>query len=227
MLRTLAAALVIAAGTSGCGDDGAPERDQRPGKRDAAAPVDASARDAGQRDATGRDATQTFVGEVEGSEIRVGALIEAGRARIFFCGGPSNYATATHWQVSELDTDGAFSFADDQREVSGRLDGDRLQGELIRHGHPPEPFDAQRVVSGTLAGLYEAQSDCGRVGLIVAQRSRSAMATGQGACVGAGHAPQQVNPILPLTSDDDGAIEVEVQGDEGAERVRVQRAAPP
>ena len=47
---------------------------------------------------------------------------------------------------------------------------------------------------------------CGRVGLIVTQPSPDETATAQGACVGPGHLPEQVNPILPIARRDDGSI---------------------
>jgi hypothetical protein len=82
-------------------------------------------------------------------------------------------------------------------------------------------FSAVRVAPGTIAGLYEGTSDCGRIGLIVSQPDVDSDPHGQGACVGEGHAPEQVNPILPIALVD-GMIRVEI----GETEASVQEAAP-
>jgi hypothetical protein len=60
--------------------------------------------------------------------------------------------------------------------------------------------------------LYEGQADCGRLGLIVQQPKKSSPVHAQGACVGSGHEPEQVNPILPVAISM-GEIAVEAPGD--------------
>jgi hypothetical protein len=188
--------------------------------------VDASTASGATRDG-GSDAAIVLVGEVGDSDIRLGAVIAADRMRLFFCGGPSSYATATHWLQVELDAGPGFAFQNDALALQGELDGERLEGELTRAGEPALRFNAERVRAGTLAGLYEAQAECGRVGLIIAQRSESDPPAAQGACVGPGHVPEQVNPILPLALDQNGTIAVEVEREGSLEAARVQRAAPP
>jgi hypothetical protein len=216
----------------GCGDDdsdGTPEMMQGPASRgdgDASAGGDASALGNASSDAGG-DAPIVLVGAVDDSDIRLGAVIAADRIRVFFCGGPSSYASATQWLQAQLAADGSFAFESDALQLQGQLDGGRLRGELTRAGERALAFSAERVRAGTLAGLYESEAECGRVGLIVTQRSPSDAPSAQGACVGPGHAPEQVNPILPLALDEDGALAVEVVRADGTEPASVQPASPP
>lgn len=214
--RLCLCALALATAAS-CGDDDdsqTPARGKPPGDSGAEA-----------RDAATPGAQQVLVGALAASDVQLAAVVANGRARLFFCGGPRSYQTATHWLQAELDADGRFEVANDAVHLQGQLDAGGLQGELTREGEAPAEFSAQPVRSSTLAGLYEAQSDCGRIGLIVTQRSATAAPTAQGACVGPGHAPEQVNPILPLATNDDGTIAVEVVRDGDVERARVHRAA--
>lgn len=192
-----------------------------------AATGDASGRDAGDR------ALRVLVGAVEGSDIAVGAIIADRRARMFFCGGASSYASATHWfPLVELGLDGDADAGFDQTSadgfaVRGSLLGATLRGEVTRKGEASQQFSADLVQDGTLAGLYESMSDCGRVGLIVTQARQKDAARAQGACVGPGHLPEQVNPILPVTLAADGTIGVELITDDGKQDARVHAAAGP
>ena len=207
LLRSLAAAACLL--LAGCGDDAH--------EQEAAAPEDAS---------TGRE-VRVFVGELGGSDVKLGAVVAGGRARLFFCGGPTSYAEQTRWLQVELDDRARFELDADDWHVRGQLVGGSLSGELEQGAAAPGDFTAELARTSTLAGLYEGTADCGRVGLIVSQRDEDAPATGQGACVGPGHAPEQVNPILPIALEDDGSIRVEVQADGALQQARVTAAAPP
>ena len=56
--------------------------------------------DAGADEDASTPALRYWVGTVEDSDIRLGVAQEPERARVFFCGGPSSYATATRWVVT-------------------------------------------------------------------------------------------------------------------------------
>jgi hypothetical protein len=193
---------------------------------------DAGAHDAGAHDAGG-GARRVLVGAVDDTDIALGAIIEDGRARMFFCGGPSSYASATHWfalVALDADSDAGAGFEQtgtDGFVVRGSLAGTSLRGEYTRKGEPPATFSADFVHEDTLAGLYEGSDDCGRLGLIVTQTTTKKAARAQGACVGAGHLPQQVNPILPVALGDDGTIRVELDTGDGKQSARVHVAAGP
>lgn len=167
-------------------------------------------------------ALRYWVGTVDDSDIRLGVAQEPDRARVFFCGGPSSYATSTRWVVTTLAADGGFEFEDDSWRVTGELSDDAIAGKLRLGSDESHDFSASPVRKGTIAGLYEGMADCGRIGLIVSQADRDDEPSGQGACVGMGHPPEQVNPILPIALSGD-EIRVEVGGAESS----VRPAGPP
>jgi len=98
--------------------------------------------------------------------------------------------------------------------VVGQVDDTGTSGTVTPAGGPVFSFHALPVAKGTIAGLYEAASPCGKVGLIVAQGSAADEPAGQGACVPAtgGASPEQVNPIRPIERAPDGTIAVVVAG---------------
>lgn len=213
--------LVVGLFTHGCGDDADGGKDAG----DSRAEQDAAARDGatpGDDDAGTTAQLSRWVGKVEGGDVLLGVVADgAGRARVFFCGGPSSYATSTRWVLSAVDRDGAFSYDEMGWRVTGEIEAGRIRGRLELGDDEGHAFSAEPVRTGTLAGLYEGQSECGRVGLIVLQDSASSTPRGQGACVGPGHVPEQVSPILPITLEA-GAIAVEI----GDAKAQVRPAGP-
>lgn len=161
-----------------------------------------------------------LVGAVEDSDIRLGAVVEGRRARLFFCGGDSSYETATRWIVVDLDADGRFDYDDLGLRATGRLRSESLDGQWSA-GDEQHAFEASPIRADTLAGLYEGTAECGRIGLIVTQSAADDEPSAQGACVGPGHLPKQVHPILPVALED-GEIRVEIAGNES----RVHPATP-
>ncbi|HKU41887.1 MAG TPA: hypothetical protein VJR89_27205 [Polyangiales bacterium] len=179
-------------------------------------------KDAGQDAAA--PVLQYWVGAVEDSDIRLGVAEQGERARLFFCGGPKSYETSTRWVVVDLAADGGgFELDDGDWQIAGTLGDDALRGKVRIGSGDARSFAARPTSDDTLAGLYEGMADCGRVGLIVTQAERSDEPTGQGACVGTGHPPEQVNPILPIALQND-AIGVEIGGREASVR---PAAGPP
>jgi hypothetical protein len=172
-------------------------------------------------------APRVFVGEVPGTDARVGIVASSAHARFFFCGGPSSYLTLTHWLPADLTPAGDASADVGGFRLDAMLEGKNARGTIVEADGSSHPFAAVAITPATVAGLYEAASPCGKVGLIVSQTSAAAPAEGQGACVsGAGQTPgiRQVNPILPLARDASGTIRVVVDG--SGEEAQVRAAAP-
>jgi hypothetical protein len=173
-------------------------------------------------------APRVFVGEVDGSDVRVGVVATDHSARIFFCGGDATYKTMTHWVPSApIDSHGAVAEPADAAGwmVAGHVAAAGVSGTVTPSGGAAFTFHANPVAKDTIAGLYEAAGPCGKVGLIVAQGSSSETPAAQGACVPAtGNAdPEQVIPVRPIERAGDGTIPVVV----GGVQVRVYAAAPP
>jgi hypothetical protein len=170
---------------------------------------------------------RVFVGDVEGTDAQVGIVASSARARFYFCGGATSYLTLTRWLPVGFTDASDITSQVVGLELKASLHGADAKGTIRDQDGTMHLFGATEVAPGTVAGLYEAASPCGKVGLIVSQTSPSAPAAGQGACVsGDSQAPsvRQVNPILPLSRDASGAIEVTV---DGAGEKAVVRAAMP
>jgi hypothetical protein len=185
--------------------------------------AEVGAREEGLGELDAAPAHDVLVGEVEDSDVRVGVLADDARLRVFLCGGPSSYASATHWVRAELEPNGDFTFSSDALQLEGSLVDGVLEAELTADGERAV-VRAERVRDDTLAGLYEAKAECGTVGLIVTQDEPAAEPTAQGACVGEGHLPDQVNPIKPIARDRSGTIAVDVLRGDETTRAELRRA---
>jgi len=168
-----------------------------------------------------------LVGEVPGTDVRLGVVATDQKARLFFCGGPSSYATRTKWFETGIDASGRLVFERSETEKWG-IDatfGDGIvEGSVDTGDGRPLAFRAIAVRESTIAGLYEATAPCGRVGLIVAQPTLDEIPAGQGACVGP-PTLEQVNPLSPIVRAADGTIRVVVGT--SPEEILVRAAAPP
>ena len=173
---------------------------------------------------------RVFTGTVEGTDAEVAIVASARHVRIYFCGGPSSYMTMTHWFTLDLDPSGATQAQADAATdwtLDGKLTDPTASGSITIADGTSLTFRAARVADTTIAGLYEAETGCGKIGLIVMQASAQLPSSGQGACVNAAARPsvEQVNPIKPLTRAADGSIQVQVVG--STETVLVRAATPP
>ena len=173
--------------------------------------------------------TRVLIGQVDGSDVRVGIVATEHSARVYFCGGDATFTTMTHWFPSvPFGTSGADLAPPGPTagwSIAGQVDELVASGMVTPAGGAALPFHAALVAAGTIAGLYEATGPCGKVGVIVAQATAGDEPVGQGACVpAAGTAsPEQVNPIRPIQRAADGTIAVVVDG----AQVAVHAAAPP
>jgi hypothetical protein len=169
-----------------------------------------------------------FVGQVAGTDAQVGIVASSVRARFYFCGGPSSYLTLTRWMPVDFTDASDVTTEVGDLTLEASFHGADAKGTIRDATGTSHLFGATEVAPGTVAGLYDAASPCGKVGLIVSQDSPSAPAAGQGACISADSqtpSVQQVNPILPLARDASGAIEVVVDGSD--EKAVVRAAAVP
>ena len=155
---------------------------------------------------------ERLVGSVEDSDVAVAAVTDGDQTRLFFCGGDSSYATATRWFNLAFRGD-ALNADDGAWHLRATRDRDGIHGEITHDPEEARKFEAVPVANGTLAGLYEGKAGCGRLGLIVTQPDRDTDPAAQGACVGDGHDPEQVNPIAPVESVD-GKIRVQAPSED-------------
>jgi hypothetical protein len=173
-------------------------------------------------------APRVFTGEVAGTDAEMSAIVTAHHARLYFCGGDSTYATLSRWVPSKVS--GSDVSADAPAgagwTLHASIDGDQLDGELSTGDAGTHSFHAGVIDDRTMAGLYEATSPCGHVGVIIMQPSAQDAPAAQGACIGDGNVDiHQVNPVLPLVRAKDGTIRVVIDG--SSTEVSISAAAPP
>jgi hypothetical protein len=165
-----------------------------------------------------------YVGEVEDSDVRVAVVADAAKARVFFCGGDESFATETRWFNLELD-EAELSADDGDWHLRATRDEESVYGEITHDPDAPRAFSTALVAKGTLSGLYEGKAQCGRIGLIVSQAEQGSSIEAQGACVGEGHPPEQVNPITPITSEA-GKIRVQAPSEDATPLLQAATLTP-
>jgi hypothetical protein len=206
---------------SGCDDDGGQEpTSASSGRGDGGARGDRDASDSEER-------VRVLVGALSDSDVKLGVIATALRARLFFCGGADTVQSMTRWVVADIDQNDTVELDADDWHISGHFDGDELIGALARDGEEDAEFVAKLALVDTLAGVYEGMDQCGRVGLIVTQPSQNDVATAQGACVGMGHSPEAVTALLPIMRENDGSITVQLEDDDAPRLASVIAAAAP
>jgi hypothetical protein len=151
------------------------------------------------------------VGVIEETDVRVAAIVGAGKARLFFCGGAESHLTATRWFEIAFNSE-HLEYKDDAWRIHAHLTGDGVVGEVERTGDGVRTFKAHGFERATIAGLYEGRAECGHLGVIVTQSTKNDAPTAQGACVAASGAPsQQVDAIAPIALVD-GKLMVRTPG---------------
>lgn len=197
--------LAMALLTAACTDDAEPSTPDGGSLREPASP-----------------AKLRWVGAVDDSDVRVAMIAGGGKARLYFCGGPSTYARATHWFNIDYDSGEHVEFEQDNWRIHAHLLLDGMSGEVDGVDDSTRTFRATLVTPSSLAGLYEGKADCGRVGVIVTQPNKGAAPSAQGACTSStGKPPQPVEPIVPEA----GSIEVRARTPGGGDATLLLRAA--
>jgi hypothetical protein len=173
--------------------------------------------------------SRVFVGAVTGTDAQVGLVATETGAVVYFCGGDSSFATKTHWIPSAaIGATGLMAASDTSGwSLSGQLDDGGASGNVVMGDGGTFAFHANPVAAQTIAGLYDAQGPCGKVGVIVSQPGPSDAPAIQGAClpaVGTGSGSvEQVNPVRPLERATDGTIAVLA----GGAQISVRATAAP
>lgn len=166
-------------------------------------------------------ATQTtFVGDIPGTDVRVAVIRDGDRIALFFCGGDASFATSTKWIRTSAEG-AAFTVADGGWTAEVSIDGAAVTGTVDRGDGVPVAWQAARVDEAGLPGLYEAEHEDGRVGVIVGLDG-AGEPVAQGALVSATIAAQVV-PIAPLERVAD-RVQVKVLLPDGAKNLTVRRA---
>lgn len=150
----------------------------------------------------------TYVGTVDGTDVSVGLVTDGAYTALFFCGGPTSYATSTKW-FRFADSSDAFTAQAGTWTASGTTSGGGASGTLDRGNGQTLTWSAARVPDGSIMGLYESIDATGTAGVVV--RSESDASGTQGALINSQLAIEQIIPILPLAQTDHG-LHVQISG---------------
>ena len=155
---------------------------------------------------TAQSAAAIYVGAVDKSEVKVGLVVENGKAALFFCGGPSSLAQ-TKWLRGAAEPKRVVLSKDGWKGEANLTDGEAT-GTVDMASGTAVPFKATRVTGGSIAGLYESGADVkeGKAGVVV-----SAEDAAQGAFVVPNLPVAQIIVITPIRVLDTG-IPVKVDG---------------
>lgn len=145
-LPLLAAGVVSLAG---CGSDPEPEQ---PAAQDTAALEEAS-----------------YVGEVAGTDMRVGIAAHNGKADVFFCGGPTSLARTKWFRALAFPLEQPF--AKDGFSTTVVRGDDQATGTLVFPDGTSHAWSATKVDGNGLAGLYDVKDERGVGGVIVHSQS--------------------------------------------------------
>ncbi|HEY3255996.1 MAG TPA: hypothetical protein VGJ91_18685 [Polyangiaceae bacterium] len=159
---------------------------------------------------------RVWVGTVQDSDAMLGVVESRGAASLFLCGGPSSFASQTHWFFSPTGLDSAFSMTDGGFQLEGSTSSDQIVGTLRQDSGDTHSFSVQQVNGALLAGVYDALGPCGHLGLIVLPNAPGELPAAQGTCLkteAGAELVEQVNPVMPLARSANAGVAVTVDTD--------------
>lgn len=163
-----------------------------------------------------------LVGTLEGTDARVGLVVDDAKGVLYVCGGATTRASLTRWFRGPRSAAGIDWTSEDLRVIAAPR-GAAWAGELRKSDGTSVPFVLDAAAAGTLAGVYDATLPTGRAGVVVFQGSPAEQASMLGAFRASGGAFAQVLPVREVSRTSRG-IEVQVAG--LAETIFVQPVAP-
>lgn len=164
------------------------------------------------------------VGEVEGTDIVLGAMVDGDTVAIYQCGGDQTFATHTGWFRGRIGLDDdldAFELTLGDLELVGTRDSEGLEGELVEADGTRHPFRVDGVADDDTTGVYLATEGDVSVGVVV--RDEGGELVAQGASCEGLLPCEQVIILSPLTVTD-GRIDVQVSTEAGLVDMQVTRS---
>ncbi len=162
--------------------------------------------------------TTSYVGTVAGTDIAVGLVSDGSNVALFFCGGPSSFATSTKWFRFAGDA-ASFQATADTWSAVGSTNGSIASGTVNRGDGALLSWSAALVDDASIVGLYESIDDTGTAGIVV--RSATDASQAQGAFIEKNLTVEQIIPIFPFDLEPNG-LHVTIAGQDAF----VPRALP-
>lgn len=156
---------------------------------------------------------RVLVGTVDDTDLVLGALLDGDVLSIYQCGGDETFATHTRWfrgLVGNGDDPDAFSLVYGDMTLRGQRTADGLHGELVLADGTEHAFAVDPVGDDDVPGVYVAEHDGLRTGVVV--REVGGELTAQGAsCTDRDECSQVI--ILPPLAVTDETLPVQVDAD--------------
>ena len=152
--------------------------------------------------------TTTYVGTIVNTDVSVGVATDGSHYAVFFCGGPSSYATSTKWFHVAGESD-VFDASKDNWNVAATVGSSTVSGTVDRGDGVKLAWSANRVFGDTPAGLYQSATASGTAGVVVLSATDSAGT--QGAFIDSQQKIEQIIPIFPLDLEPQG-LKVQIAG---------------
>jgi hypothetical protein len=153
----------------------------------------------------GGSSPTTYVGMVDGTDVAVGLVTDGSNAALFFCGGPSSFATSTKW--FRLPTSASsFTATKDNWSAQVTTTANAANGTVDRGDGQTLTWSAVHVPGDSVEGLYGSSTSAGTSGVVV-----RGVATTQGAFISAQLTVEQIIPIFPLDVQSAG-LHVQIAG---------------
>lgn len=106
-----------------------------------------------------------YVGDVAGTDIRVGIATRNGKADVFFCGGANSLAKTKWFRGLTFPLEQPFE--KDGFSTTVMHEQNRARGTLVFPDGSSHEWTASKVESSGLAGLYDVKDDEGVGGVVV------------------------------------------------------------
>lgn len=161
-------------------------------------------------------------GTIAGTDIFVATVYEEGNAIAYFCGGDTTFETHTRWFAGPPTEAGAFEHSVEGWRVTGDADGDGVTGTLMLPDGTEHEYTTRDASESSLAGLYSAEVDGCRAGVIVVEGDGEPQAQGTYFCEGDDALFVQVIILAPVALSPGGGIDVSVPLPDGEVMLTVE-----
>jgi hypothetical protein len=165
---------------------------------------------------------RTLVGQVDGSDVVLGVVVDGDEVTAYACGGVDTYATHSRWfegRFGDGDDPDAFSIELEGFVLAGERSSNAIAGSLRDPDGSTHSYTVAPTAEDGLSGVYDAELDGCRTGVVLFATPEGV--EGQGTyCTGEG-VFTQVIILQPVALQADG-IEVQVETTDGPTSFFVQ-----
>jgi hypothetical protein len=171
-------------------------------------------------------ATQTFTGDIAGTDAEIGLVFGGSKGFVFTCGGMMTFSTMTRWYLGNATLPGPFTFQDSGWTLTGSVqaDGVTVTGTITSaDGGAPLSWKATAAGTATATGFYAATDSDGMAALLASQMTAGGTWDALGAFHLSAGTIEQIEPLMPIPP---GTFRVTVQVNGQSKQLDMARATP-